>query len=472
MTRPGDEQDSPELAFTAADAAALAARDSVVVARAATETVQAAEDAHEASRLVSDAARLATSDVVAAAASAAAETAAVVALEVQGHADRRARDVARSAVTALQVVSDLHGGPVGAPEARAIAARVAALVSGDVTTQQRLTDEAAEKVAEAVRLAAEAAALAAFTAATLVDEASSGAEGSARQAADASVATEAASAVAVGSAGRVAELAQRRVAMLRQAPLVAELRRALAEDELRLHYQAMLSVATGEVVGVEALLRWQHPTRGMLEPAVFLEAAEGPYLVGPVGDWVARAACERAARWQHEHGPRAPRVWINVSCDQLGRDHLVGVVGDVLAGTGLRPELLGLEVTERQLARRVDDVAADLLTLRGMGVALAVDDFGTGYASLDYLRRFTFDELKIDRCFVSGLQEATDRAVASSIVALGRSLGLTVVAEGVETAEQLELVTGLGVDVTQGFFHHRPAPADVVDEVLRRGTGS
>lgn len=470
MTGTDGEQDSPELAFTAADAADLAARHSVVVSRSASETVLATEDAHEVSRLVADAARLATSDVVAAAASAAAETAALAALEVQGDADRRAADVARSAVTALQVVSQLEAGPVGVQEARAIAARVAALVSQDVLTQRRLTDEAARKVSEAVRIAAEAAALAAFTASSLVEAASSGAQGSALDAARASLATETASTVAVASADRVVHLAQKRVSMLRNAPLVAELHRALAEDELRLHYQAMLSVTTGQVVGLEALLRWQHPDRGLLQPASFLEAAEGPYLVGPVGDWVVRTACAQAARWQDEHGDRAARVWLNVSCDQLGRDHLVGVVADELARTGLRPELLGVEVTERQLARRVDDVTADLLELRKNGIALAVDDFGTGYASLDYLRRFTFDEIKIDRCFVSGLQEATDRAVASSIVALGRSLGLTVVAEGVETAEQLELVAGLGVDVTQGYFHHRPGDADDVDELLRRGS--
>lgn len=321
-------------------------------------------------------------------------------------------------------------------------------------------------MAQAVGLAAEGAALAAWTAASLVQTAAVGARDAAEHTTQASEVTEHASRRAVSSAGDVAELARRRVAQLRQAPLVRELRLAVERDELLLHYQAMIDVASSAVVGVEALLRWQHPTRGLLPPASFLDVAEGPHLVEPIGDWVARAAFGQALAWHLAHGDRAPQVWINVSCDQLGRDHLVGVVDDLLQQTGVPPHLIGLEVTERQLARRVDHVAHDLTALRDLGVALAVDDFGTGYASLDYLRRFTFDEIKIDRSFVSGLQERTDRAVASSILALGRALDMTVVAEGVETPTQLDLVIDLGVDVTQGYLHHRPSPAADLDQHL------
>jgi EAL domain-containing protein (putative c-di-GMP-specific phosphodiesterase class I) len=159
-------------------------------------------------------------------------------------------------------------------------------------------------------------------------------------------------------------------------------------------------------------------------------------------------------------------MWVNISCDQLGRRHLVGVVDRLLSQHGLAADRLGIEVTERQLARRADDIATDLLELRGLGVALAVDDFGTGYASLDYLRRFTFDEVKIDRSFVAGIGDRTDEAVISSIIALAGSLGLSMVAEGVETHEQFVFLRLLGCTVCQGYLHQRPAPAEIVDAVL------
>jgi EAL domain-containing protein (putative c-di-GMP-specific phosphodiesterase class I) len=248
--------------------------------------------------------------------------------------------------------------------------------------------------------------------------------------------------------------------------MVAELLRALEEDELRLHFQPMYSLDTGAIVGVEALIRWQHPTRGLLHPADFLGVAEGPHLVTPIGDWVLETAAAQAAAWQRDVGDHAPVTWVNISCDQLGRRHLTEVVERLLSGSGLAPALLGIEVTERQLARRVDDVADDLLDLRQLGVALAVDDFGTGYASLDYLRRFGFDEIKIDRSFVSGLQDRTDSAITSSIITLARSLDLTVVGEGVETQAQFDRLRLLGCDVAQGFLLHRPAVADTITTAL------
>ncbi len=463
--QPSPLADQSKAAHTAHDAARRASKDSEAVARSAADTVSAAGDATTATLSSVAAARSAAAEIVAAAASVAAEIAAREALAVQDEADRRAVDVAAAAVTALELVA-VDDGAVTPDEARRLAARIAQLVSADVVNQARLTDEAAGRVAQAVALAAEAAALAAWTAASLVEAAALGARAAAEETAHASAATEEASVVAVNSAGHVADLARRRVAQLRQAPMVAELRLALERDELELHYQAMIDVASGAVTGVEALIRWHHPSRGLLQPASFLDVAEGPYLVEPIGDWVLRSACRQAAIWSNRYGDRAPRVWVNVSCDQLGRDHLVGVVADVLEETHLPPDRLGMEITERQLARRVGHVIDDLEAFRRLGVALSVDDFGTGYASLDYLRRFSFDEIKIDRSFVSGLQQRTDRAVASSIVALGRSLGLTVVAEGVENASQLELVTDLGVDVTQGYLHHRPAPAAEIDQQI------
>jgi EAL domain-containing protein (putative c-di-GMP-specific phosphodiesterase class I) len=251
-----------------------------------------------------------------------------------------------------------------------------------------------------------------------------------------------------------------------EAPRVAELRRALERDELRLHYQPMYNMGTGVIVGVEALLRWQHPTRGLLPPSEFLDVAEGPQLVEQVGDWVLGTAVAQAAAWQEVMGEHAPVMWVNVSCDQLGRQHLTGVVQSLLSQTGLSPERLGLELTERQFARRVDDITADLHALRGLGAVLALDDFGTGFASLDYLRRFTFDEIKIDRSFVAGLRDRTDTAVICAIIALARSLDLTVVAEGVETQEQHDQLRLLGCEVSQGFLQQRPAPAQTISEVL------
>jgi len=262
----------------------------------------------------------------------------------------------------------------------------------------------------------------------------------------------------------------RRVAVLRQAALLTELQRALDGDELRLHYQPMYSLQTGAMVAVEALLRWQHPTRGLLWPGEFLEVAEGPLLVTPIGDWVLGAAVAQAAVWQESLGAQAPTVWVNISADQLGRQHLPSVVESLLAHSGLDPQRLGIEVTERQLARQDDGVAADLAALRDLGVLLAVDDFGTGYASLDYLRRFTFDEIKIDRSFVSGLTtDCTDSAVTSSIIALGCSLGVTVVAEGVETQARFDRLRELGCTVAQGYLLHRPAAAAIVTELLQQG---
>jgi EAL domain-containing protein (putative c-di-GMP-specific phosphodiesterase class I) len=272
----------------------------------------------------------------------------------------------------------------------------------------------------------------------------------------------------VESTARAAVGAQRRAGLLPGAPLEVELRAALAHDELRLHYQPMYSMETGALLAVEALLRWEHPSRGLLPPSDFLDVAEGPHLVLPVGDWVVRTAVAQALEWHRLVGDAAPRIWVNVCCDQLGRQHLPGVVEHALAGAGLDPAKLGLEITERQLARRADAVASDLVALRGLGVGLAVDDFGTGYASLDYLRMCAFDEIKIDRSFVAGLDsDRTDTAVISSIIALGGSLDLSVVAEGVETSDQFTRLRQMGCMVSQGYLHHRPAPAGTITALLR-----
>jgi EAL domain-containing protein (putative c-di-GMP-specific phosphodiesterase class I) len=404
---------------------------------------------------------------VAAAALAAAQVAARAAVAVEADAAIRALDVAAAAARASEAAAADASAVAHPEESGRIAAVVAAKVAAEVVVQTRLTDDAAARVAAAVALAADRAAAAAVTAASAVEAAAGAAETSTHDVMAFIEATQTASGITVDSTERTAELALSRVDRLPQAPMVAELERAVEAEELRLHYQPMYSLGTGAIVGVEALLRWQHPTRGLLHPADFLAVAEGPHLVTPIGDWVLHAAAAQASAWQRDVGEQAPVTWVNISCDQLGRHHLTGVVERLLTESGLAPGLLGIEVTERQLARRVDDVADDLLELRELGVSLAVDDFGTGYASLDYLRRFTFDEIKIDRSFVSGLQDRTDSAVTSSIIALARALDLTVVGEGVETQAQFDRLRLLGCDVAQGYLLQRPAVAELVSEALR-----
>jgi EAL domain-containing protein (putative c-di-GMP-specific phosphodiesterase class I) len=371
---------------------------------------------------VASIAKRATASIVAAAALAAADIASRAATAVRAEAATRAVDVAAAATTALETIAAGLADDEDLDVARRVAALVAATVAAEVIAQTKLTDDAATRVALAVTLAADAAAVAAVAAASIVETAAGTAETSAHDVAGSSAATQLASDIAVESTARVATMALHQVALLRQDPMVAELQHALERAELRLHYQPMYDMQTGAIVGVEALIRWQHPTRGLLRPADFFSVAEGVHLLTPVGDWVLDTAINQAADWRQALGEHAPVMWVNISCDQLGRQHLAGFVRELLGHLGLPPSLLGIELTERQLARRVDNVAADLLELRELGVALAVDDFGTGYASLDYLRRFAFDEIKIDRSFVSGLHDRTNTAVTTSIIALARSI--------------------------------------------------
>ena len=451
------------------DAASIASRDAVSVARSAAGTSLAAHEAVTAASRVAMDAKQATASTVVAAATAAAALAAQAASDVHAEAVARAVKVAASAVRALEAIAADLPAHVNPTEARRVAATVAATVAEDVIAQAQATSDAAARVAIAVSLAAQAVAVAAAEAAAIVELATSTADGIAHDMVGSIIATEVASDIAVGSTSHTAELALRGLGIPRQLPMVRELRRALEREELRLFYQPMFDMASGAVVAVEALLRWQHPDRGLLLPAEFLAVAEGPTLVSPIGDWVLNTAVAQASRWQDAFADRAPIVWVNISCDQLGGQHLPRVVDQALSTTGLNAGKLGLEVTERQLVGQTADIGADLLTLGGLGVALAVDDFGTGYASLDYLRRFSFNEIKIDRSFIAGLDvDRTDTAVTSSIIALGNSLDLTVVAEGVETKAQYRRLQDLGCALGQGYLMHKPAPTDVVTALLKQ----
>ncbi|MHB8574324.1 MAG: putative bifunctional diguanylate cyclase/phosphodiesterase [Dehalococcoidia bacterium] len=256
--------------------------------------------------------------------------------------------------------------------------------------------------------------------------------------------------------------------------LETELRQALAAGQLRLHYQPILCLASGRMVEVEALVRWQHPERGLLPPAVFIPLAEETGLIVPLGHWVLREACRQASRWRAEQ-PETPLVMsVNLSARQFQHLTLVEDVAAVLAETGLPPCRLKLEITESAVMVDAGHAVETLLQLKQMGVLLAIDDFGTGYSSLSYLKRFPVDTLKVDRSFVDGLaSDPNDAAIVRSIVALAKSLNLAVTAEGIETREQLALLSELGCDQGQGYLFARPLPAaDLTADLIRRAEES
>jgi diguanylate cyclase (GGDEF)-like protein len=243
-----------------------------------------------------------------------------------------------------------------------------------------------------------------------------------------------------------------------------ELRLALERGELRLHYQPIVSVSDGGLVGAEALIRWQHPTRGLLLPGAFLPLAEQTGLVLPIGRWVLQEAFAQAARW-HEAQPREQRVRIsvNVSGHQLADGEAVPLVTQLLDETGLEPSRVLLEITETVLMTDLETPIESLRELQALGVRIVLDDFGTGYSSLSYLRRLPLDAVKLDRSFVSRLDESlTDRQIVAAVVQLARALRMTVVAEGVETAEQLAALRQLGCHLAQGYHLARPmTPEDL-----------
>ena len=249
--------------------------------------------------------------------------------------------------------------------------------------------------------------------------------------------------------------------------LLEQLRHAVAEGQLRLHYQPRTSLRTGRLHSVEALVRWAHPTRGLLPPAEFIVAAEESGLVRELGAWVLEEALGQVVRWDAGQdgtpGGAPVQVAVNLSARQLADPLLLARVSAALQRHGLGPSRLVLEITETALMSDPDAALATLRGLKALGVHLAVDDFGTGYSSFTYLKRFPVDELKIDQSFVAGmLTDPADRAIVASCIDLARAMGLTSVAEGVETAEQQEALAALGCDLGQGYHLGRPAPADAL----------
>lgn len=252
-----------------------------------------------------------------------------------------------------------------------------------------------------------------------------------------------------------------RARALRAVRLRSELRRALTQGELRVHLQPVVDVRTGATVAAEALVRWQHPERGLLRPAEWLDVAEGGGLMPELGAWVLREACAAAAAWPVAPGARPAVVHVNVSARQLEADGFVDVVHDALARTGLPPERLVLEFTETHLDEVTEALVQDLVALRLAGIGLAADDYGTGYSPLTRIIELPLSMIKIDRRFVGDmLDDVRSRAVVTTLVRLGQTLGLDVVAEGVETPEQAAVLAELGCTHGQGYLWSRPVPAE------------
>ncbi|MFL1463112.1 EAL domain-containing protein [Roseococcus sp. DSY-14] len=237
--------------------------------------------------------------------------------------------------------------------------------------------------------------------------------------------------------------------------LEADLRCALTMGELELAYQPLVDSASREVTGFEALLRWRHPTRGLVSPAEFIPLAEEIGLIGAMGEWVLHQACREAARW-----PRPVSVAVNLSPLQFRRGAVLEHVRAALAASGLDPARLDLEITESTLMDNTEEVLAVLVALRALGARISMDDFGTGYSSLSYLQRFPFDKIKIDGSFIRNLgEDAESAAIVRAIAGLGASLGLRTTAEGVETAEQVRHLTAEGCSEFQGYHFSKPLSA-------------
>ena len=246
------------------------------------------------------------------------------------------------------------------------------------------------------------------------------------------------------------------------------LRRAMERGELSLLFQPKIDLRTGAITGAEALVRWTHPIRGAVPPAQFIPIAEDCGLILPIGNWVLREACAQVRAWANAGLPPV-NIAVNISAMQFRDERLLEGVLAILRETGLEPRRLELELTESVLMKRVEFTAAILQALRERGVRVAIDDFGTGYSSLSYLRKFPIDALKIDQSFLHPIAVGDDRAIATAVIAMARSLKLRVIAEGVETAEQLAFLQDQKCDEAQGFFFSPPVPAERFAALLRDG---
>jgi predicted signal transduction protein with EAL and GGDEF domain len=249
--------------------------------------------------------------------------------------------------------------------------------------------------------------------------------------------------------------------------LEGDLRQAIERGELSVHYQPVVRAAGEEISGFEALVRWQHPTRGAVPPSKFVPLAEEAGLIAGIGEWVLRTALEEAARW-----PDNVRVAVNLSPLQFNDPAVAGMVGKHLTETGVRADRLELEITEGVFLAEGDSTDDTFAKLKALGVRLALDDFGTGYSSLGYLKKAPFDKIKIDQSFVRGAASATNRnaAIIRAIVTLAETLGMDTCAEGVETHDDLQLIRELGVSMVQGYIFGKPSPAETARELANSVT--
>jgi diguanylate cyclase (GGDEF)-like protein len=242
-----------------------------------------------------------------------------------------------------------------------------------------------------------------------------------------------------------------------------DLHLAVANGELRLDYQPLARIG-GEIVGFEALVRWDHPVRGLVPPGIFIPLSEESGSIIAIGEWILRAACREATAW-----PKPLQIAVNISPVQFRREDIVQVVHAALLETGLAPGRLELEITESVLIDDFSRAVSILRRLKSLGVRIALDDFGTGYSSMSYLQAFPFDKIKIDRSFVSNLeQSAQSKVIVRGVIGLARGLGLPVVAEGVETRPQFELLARYGCDIAQGYLIGRPSSIDDYADVVGR----
>jgi len=256
--------------------------------------------------------------------------------------------------------------------------------------------------------------------------------------------------------------------------LEGDLRRALERDEMSLLYQPIVSLDTGAVIGMEALVRWKHLDRGLLYPGQFIPLAEETGLIVSLGEWLLREACRQAKAWDVEWQPETPLILtVNISGQQLQHAGVVDVVRGALARSGLRPQSLVLEITESVLMQHTETMLARLTALKAVGVRLAIDDFGTGYSSLSYLQRFPIDILKVAKPFVDDVGTGHGNpALARAIIALAESLSLRTIAEGIEVREQWRGLQALGCEMGQGYYFARPLTAADMGQLIARAAGA
>jgi EAL domain-containing protein (putative c-di-GMP-specific phosphodiesterase class I) len=247
-----------------------------------------------------------------------------------------------------------------------------------------------------------------------------------------------------------------------------ELRQSIQRDELRLVYQPIVAVADQRILGIEALVRWQHPEQGLISPAEFIPLAEETGLIVPIGAWVIETACRQAAEWESTHPGECPWVSVNLSARQLADAGLPSAISRALEDTGIDPRLLALEITETVVMKETESPVELLDRLRALGLRIFLDDFGTGYSSLSYLKRLPLDVLKLDRSFVAGLEndDDSDYRIVAAVIEMTRALGIDLIAEGVETELQLAQLRELGCRLAQGYYFARPMSADAISELL------